>query len=116
MKIKINKMKLFGYHGLYDVEKENGQNFVVNIVVESASQDKCGDNIEDMIDYVKIAEQAKVIFYQSRYNLIETLAIDITEQIMKNSKVDSVTVSIKKVSPPIDLDIESIEVEYSKQR
>tara|TARA_X000001036_G_scaffold185087_2_gene174711 strand:+ start:3113 stop:3463 length:351 start_codon:yes stop_codon:yes gene_type:complete len=116
MKIKINKMKLFGYHGLYDIEKENGQDFIVNIVIESALQDKCGDNIEDMIDYVEIAEQAKVIFYQSRYNLIETLAIDISEQIMKNSKVDSVNVSIKKVAPPIDLNLESIEVEYSKER
>jgi hypothetical protein len=35
---------------------------------------------------------------------------------MKNRKVDSITVSIKKVSPPIDLDLESIEVEYSKNR
>jgi len=116
MKIKINEMKLFGYHGLYDIEKENGQNFFVNIVIESACQDKSHDNIEDMIDYVKIAEQAKQIFYQNRYNLIETLAIDISEEIMKNRKVDSITVSIKKVSPPIDLDLESIEVEYSKNR
>ena len=30
MKIKLNRIKLFGYHGLYEIEKEEGQEFIIN--------------------------------------------------------------------------------------
>ena len=116
MKIKINEIKLFGYHGLYDIEKENGQDFIINIVVEAGYRDKYHDSIESTIDYVKIANQVKATFNENRYNLIETLAIDISDAIMKDEAVDATTVSIKKISPPIDLELESVEVEYRKER
>ena len=116
MIIKINEMKLFGYHGLYDVEKENGQDFVINIAVELAYQAESYDSIDSAVDYVEIAKIAKEIFNNDRYNLIETLAVEISNSIMENNKIDAATVSIKKVSPPIDLDLESVEVEYRQER
>ena len=116
MKIKINEMKLFGYHGLYDVEKENGQDFVINIAVELDYQAESYDSIDSAVDYVEIAKIAKEIFNNDRYNLIETLAVEISNSIMENNKIDATTVSIKKVSPPIDLDLESVEVEYRQDR
>ena len=116
MIIKINEMKLFGYHGLYDVEKENGQDFVINIAVELAYQAESYDSIDSAVDYVEIAKIAKEIFNNDRYNLIETLAVEISNSLMENNKIDATTVSIKKVSPPIDLDLESIEVEYRQER
>ena len=116
MKIKINAIKLFGYHGLYDIEKENGQNFIIDIVVETSYQDKCHDSIENTIDYVEITNQVKATFNKNRYNLIEALAVDISGAIMKNKKVEATRVSIKKTSPPIELDLESVEVEYREER
>ena len=78
MIIKINEIKLFGYHGLYDVEKENGQDFVINIAVELAYQAESYDSIDGAVDYVEIAKIAKETFNNDRYNLIETLAIEIS--------------------------------------
>ena len=34
MIIKINEIQLFGYHGLYEEEKENGQNFIISICID----------------------------------------------------------------------------------
>ena len=116
MKIKINQIKLFGYHGVYEIEKKDGQHFIINIVVESDCLDKYNDSIHSTIDYIEIAKQAKEIFNKNRYNLIESLAIEISDAIMMNKAVDSTTVSVKKVSPPIELDLKSVEVEYRQQR
>ena len=116
MKIKINGIKLFGYHGLYDIEKENGQNFVINIVIETDYRGKERETLDNTIDYVEIAAQVKKTFNKNRYNLIETLAIDITNTIMINKEIKSATVSVKKTKPQIDLELESVEVEYRAER
>ena len=33
-KYNINELKIFGYHGVYDDEKENGQFFLINVDFE----------------------------------------------------------------------------------
>ena len=115
MIIKINEIQLFGYHGLYQEEKENGQNFILSISINIDYKDK-NDKIENTVDYTKIIEQVEYIFNEKRYNLIESLADDISDYIMRNKKIESLDISIKKESPPIDAKISSVEVNLRKVR
>ena len=115
MKIRINKIKLFGYHGVYEIEKEEGQNFVISIEIKIADTDY-KDKIENTVDYTGIAGIVKDVFNAKRYSLIETLSVDISNKIMENSDIKSTKISIKKTSPPIDIDLDSVEVEYRSKR
>lgn len=115
MIIKINEIQLFGYHGLYQEEKENGQNFIISLQIDIDYKDK-SDKIENTLDYVDIIDQVKNVFSEKRYNLIETLAVEISENLMTNQKIKSLDISIKKESPPIDTKLNSVEVNLRKTR
>ena len=58
----------------------------------------------------------KNVFSEKRYNLIETLAVEISENLMTNQKIKSLDISIKKESPPIDKKLNSVEVNLRKTR
>ena len=115
MIIKINEIQLFGYHGLYEEEKENGQNFIISLSIDIDYTDK-NDKIENTVDYTKIINEVKDTFNQKRYNLIESLAVVISDNLMKNKKIKSLDISIKKESPPIDAKLSSVEVNLRKIR
>ena len=115
MIIKINEIQLFGYHGLYQEEKENGQNFIISLLIDIDYKDK-SDKIENTLDYADIIDKVKNIFSEKRYNLIESLAAEISENLMTNQKIKSLDISIKKESPPIDAKLNSVEVNLRKTR
>ena len=115
MIIKINEIQLFGYHGLYEEEKENGQNFIISLSIDIDYTVK-NDKIKNTVDYTKIINEVKDTFNQKRYNLIESLAVVISDNLMKNKKIKSLDISIKKESPPIDTKINSVEVNLRKIR
>ena len=74
------------------------------------------DDIDNTIDYTDIIYKFKNVFNANRYNIIETLSINISNKIMEDQKIKSVIISIKKTSAPIDVDLESVEVEYRNER
>ena len=115
MKIKINRLKLFGYHGVYNKEKEDGQYFEINAVFEVKSPKKKNDKIESAIDYVDLMNKLVFIFNSNRYNLIESIIDDMFLSVFSNKEIKSGEISIKKINPPINLDFESIEIEDKRK-
>jgi len=111
MKIKINELRLFGYHGLYKEEKENGQEFLISVTVTQDNKPE-NDDISNVIDYSLLVKNIKEIFESKRYNLIESLAVDISDRVMLDRRISSISISVKKENPPIDIDINSVEVVY----
>ena len=55
-KITINNIKVFGYHGVYDKERDEGQYFYVNIIY-SYDYDYPNDDIRNVKDYTKKEEK-----------------------------------------------------------
>ena len=110
MKINLNNISLFGYHGVYNDEIENGQNFILNISVKLKEKEASTDSIGDSVDYVEIIKVVKMVFNGKRYNLLESLASDIADKILSSFKVKSISVSVQKTEPPIDVNIGSVEV------
>ena len=78
--IRIPKIKLFGYHGCYDQEKKEGQEFEINMEIVlsieypiSKNYPMVEDGLEAVFDYTKIVEAIKITFEGRRVNLLETL-------------------------------------------
>ena len=55
MKYIIENIKLFGYHGIYEEEKCNGQYFHIKLSYSvNDSDDFLNDSIENVVDYISI--------------------------------------------------------------
>ena len=60
-KYHIKDMEIFGYHGLYDEEKKNGQTFILNIKY-ILNRHVINDNIAETLDYAEVMEYICEIF------------------------------------------------------
>ena len=119
--IRIPKLTLFGYHGCYDIEKTEGQEFEIDMEVKFSYEDENiadSDELKDTIDYVEIVKKVKEEFNKNRNNLLESLAsrlADIPYQISCNkilaSNIIVIKVRIKKYNPK-GMDVPYVEVEY----
>ena len=121
-KIIIKNLNLFGYHGVKEIEKKNGQNFRYNIEIllnkdNFLSENKNEDNLENTLNYSEVIKIVKDINDNHRFNLLETLTQTITDKIFEVSPlVEKVSVRIEKTSPPIKENLESVGIEYNRDK
>ena len=70
--IIIKGLRLFAYHGVNPEEKEQGQDFVFDIVLSVNMNRPCSsDQVEDTVSYAKVVKTVRRVFTAEKYNLIE---------------------------------------------
>ena len=106
---EIRKLKLFGYHGVYETEKDNGQFFFINISFDSSNNIK-NDNINSAVDYTAVCSTVKQTFNNKRYNLMETLLNNIRNDLNNKFCISNLSVSIQKENLNIDNEVQSINI------
>lgn len=101
-RIELRGLTVRGRHGIFDHERANGQDFVVDVTVWIDLVDaSASDNLADTYDYGVLAERAAVIIAGPARNLIETVAGEIAEDVMKDQRVQAVEVTVHKPQAPI---------------
>ena len=111
-KIRLNNIQLYGWHGVSDDEKRIGQEFEVDVeILLNLTSSIASDDIKKTVDYSELYRFIVSKFSEKKYNLIETLAHNITMSILKEFLVKSCKVSIRKPSAPIDGILDTVEVE-----
>lgn len=113
-RIIIKDLNLFGYHGVKESEKKDGQNFRFNIeILINQGSFLNDDDIDSTVNYSEVIRLVKRINSSERFNLLETFSQTIAEDIMKISPlVEKVMVRIEKTSPLIKENLKSVGVEY----
>ena len=112
-KYKIKNLELFGYHGLYSNEIENGQIFVINIdyCIYLDNDNIRTDKIDNLVDYTDVLKQVEKIFNDKRYNLLESLIEEMHKQLSKIYKFKKLDITIlKKISGLSNLKLDGMEV------
>ena len=111
--VKINKLKLYGYHGLHKEEAIIGGEFELNLYADYEEKGII-NLIEQTINYVHIVEIIKKEF-SIRYDLLESLAQQIAIQVYnENPFIKNINISIEKLNAPILNFTGTVGVEYSK--
>lgn len=116
--IRIERLKVFAHHGVLDEEKEEGQYFFLSLVlyVDSFAAEE-SDDLKNAVDYGEICCRAEEITRETRFNLIETLAAEIAESIMKeNSQIKGISVEVNKPSAPVKAKFSNISVTTKRFR
>ena len=114
MKVFLKGMEFFAYHGVNKEEKILGQRFKVD--VEFETDDIIRDSIDDTVSYSNVYRLVKEIVEKQNFNLLESLAKKIGDEILALNKINEVTVRVSKISPPIKGILEEAGVEYRKRK
>ncbi|MBN8838161.1 MAG: dihydroneopterin aldolase [Sphingobacteriia bacterium] len=113
--IRLHHLQFKAYHGLYEQEKINGNDFEVNAEIyhHPVSTIK---NIQETINYELVYRLIEERM-QIPTPLLETIVMEIAGQILhKFELAEEVTVSIKKINPPIEGMNGSVGVHYHLKR
>ena len=116
-RIALTGLRVRGHHGVFEHEKRDGQEFVVDITLwldlSSASRT---DDLEETYHYGELAEMAAKIVGGEPYDLIETVAGKIADAAMADTRLHAVEVTVHKPSAPIPLTFDDVSVTIRRSR
>lgn len=117
-KIIVKNLKIFAYHGVNPEEKEDGQNFVLDIDAYVDISKPCqSDNVDDTVSYAKIIKETVRIFTSQKDDLLERAAQRVADGLFESfGKIEKLRILLKKPEAPIKADLEYVAVEIFRER
>ena len=110
--INISKIKCSGKHGIYDHEKQNDQEFLVDVHINIS--DFSADDINKTLNYEEIVSKIEKIAYLKHHELLEDLAENIFNMIFRNKLVKKINLKIEKLD--ILKKTKSVGIEVTKSK
>ncbi len=117
-KITIKGLKIFAFHGVNPEEKENGQNFIIDLDYYVDISNAChSDNIDDTVSYAKVVKIVRKAFTDEKYDLIEKAAQVVADAVLNGfSTIQKIEVTLKKPEAPVSADFDYMAVSISRER
>lgn len=108
----------FGYHGVFDHERKNGQDFFVDLTLSvDLTEPSKTDALDDTVNYAEITALVVEEITSNPVNLIEKLADRIAERILnQHLKVQQVSVTVHKPQAPVAAQLKDIAVFITRTR
>ncbi len=115
--ITLTGVRAFGRHGVYEEERRDGQEFVVDATLY-VSLRRAGetDDVADTVHYGEAAERIAEIIAGDPVDLIETLAHRIADALLSYDLVQMVAVTVHKPSAPIPVPFGDVVVTIRRGR
>ncbi|SJM48748.1 dihydropteroate synthase [Microbacterium sp. JB110] len=109
--IELTGLRVFGHHGVLDFERENGQEFVVDLHISlPMAQAAETDDVTDTVHYGEVADRVAAIVAGEPVNLIETLAHRIGGAVLADERIEFVSVTVHKPQAPIEQRFDDVSV------
>lgn len=116
--IKLTGISGFGYHGVLESERANGQNFRsdVTIFLNTRTAGET-DDLNNTINYAEVANLVHEFIVGEPVQLLETLAEKIASAILAGYQLaNSVEVTIHKPEAPISIPFLDVSVTIQRSR
>ena len=115
--ITLRGLRARGHHGVYDFERANGQDFVVDVELELDLAPAAGsDQVADTVHYGELAERLVAVVGGDPVNLIETLAARLADACLVDRRVVAATVTVHKPQAPIPHEFADVAVIIRRHR
>lgn len=109
--ITLTGLRVRAHHGVYDFERENGQDFVVDLVVGIDLQPaSTSDDVAATIHYGELAEKVAAAVAADPVDLIETVAERVADVVLTYPAAISVRVTVHKPDAPISVPFDDVAV------
>jgi dihydroneopterin aldolase len=101
-RITLTGLSAHGRHGVYDFERADGQDFVVDVMLElDLGPAAASDDVTDTVHYGELADRLVAIVTGPPVALIETLADRLAVACLDDVRVSAATVTVHKPQAPI---------------
>jgi len=116
-RIELRGLRVRGHHGVFDHERRDGQEFVIDITVWlDLDVAAASDDLADTLDYGDLAQRAADIVAGPPRQLIETVAGEIADGVMADERVHAAEVVVHKPGAPIPLEFADVAVVARRSR
>jgi dihydroneopterin aldolase len=109
--IALTGLTVRGHHGVFDFERRDGQDFVVDVDLELDTSDAAAsDDVSDTVHYGELASALAAVVRGEPVNLLETLAQRLADVCLADARVAAATVTVHKPQAPIPLQFGDVAV------
>jgi dihydroneopterin aldolase len=115
--ISVAGLRVFGRHGVYEAERRDGQDFVVDAVLRIDTRVAAEfDDVAHTVDYGELAKRLAAIVGGEPVALLETLAQRLADACLADRRVSATTVTVHKPHAPIPYDFADVAVTITRER
>ena len=117
--IFIERLQVYGFHGVHPEERRLGQRFELDLRIETSTRAAgLSDRLEDTVSYSEIARRVKALVEREPKQLLEAVAESVAEAVLaEDGRIAAVTVTLRKPNAPIkDLVFGSVGVTIRRER
>jgi dihydroneopterin aldolase len=116
-RIELRGLRVRGHHGVFDHERRDGQDFVLDLVLwTDLAAAGASDDLADTVDYGALAEAASAVVEGPPRALIEAVAADVAAVVLDDPRVAVVEVVLHKPQAPIDRPFDDVAVRVTRSR
>ena len=116
-RIVLRGLRVRGHHGVFEHERREGQDFLVDLVVWlDFAAATASDDLADTLHYGELAERVAAIVAGPPVNLIEVVAGRVADEVLTDARVQAVEVTVHKPQAPIPQDFADVAVVVHRTR
>ena len=116
-RIAVRGLSAHGYHGVYPEERERGQTFRVDAVLEvDTAAAAGGDDLEKTVNYADLAQRLHGALRGEPVNLLETLAARLADVCLADPLVDAVEITVHKPDAELGVPFDDVTVAIRRSK
>lgn len=116
-RLALHGLRAEGRHGVFDSEREDGQEFVVDVVLGLDTRPAAAsDQLSATVDYAELAERLAAEVSADPVDLIETLAQRLADVCLHHAQVAEVDVTVHKPQAPLPVPVNDVSVTIHRSR
>ncbi|HXZ83032.1 MAG TPA: dihydroneopterin aldolase [Acidimicrobiales bacterium] len=115
--IEIRGLRVLGRHGALPEEQQRPQPFEIELLIETPlGVAAASDELGRAVDYGTVVDVVRDLVGSAHFQLLETLADAVAAAVLVDRRIESVTVTVRKLRPPIPADVETVGVRVTRRR
>ena len=115
-KVILKGITVFGYYGVSPTEREIGQKLQIDVEYCHDFTKACAtDSLEDTVNYERVYSKVMETVEKNRFNLLETLADAICNDILEEFPMSRVKTVIKKLTLPFPNSLDHVAVVVERE-
>ena len=116
-RIALHGLRVRGFHGVFEHERRDGQDFVVDVTLEVDTRRAAeSDDLDDTVDYGALAQGLRDAIAGEPTHLLEALAERLVRVALADAKVAAATVTVHKPQAPIPIAFDDVAVTIRRER
>ncbi|WP_167042516.1 dihydroneopterin aldolase [Salinibacterium sp. ZJ454] len=116
-RITLTGLVARAHHGVYDFERRDGQDFIIDVMVElDLRAAAASDDLDRTVHYGELADAVVAAVQRDPVDLIETVAERVAEVALAKPAVLSTTVTVHKPQAPISVPFTDVSVTITRTR